>query len=351
MIKRSILNYLSGFLDRPLRNHWPLIGIGALSALGMVAATAVTSEDSLPPGGTQHVVEQLQIMALTPVQQGSESFLQETRIERGDTFASLIARLGIQDEEARRFILSSSQLQHLHRQMVPGRVVSAYTTETGALVSLHFPMGGGETVTTVERQNGELRASEQTLKYESHQVLKSGEIRHSLFGATDAEGIPDSVAVQMAEIFSADIDFHRDLRKGDRFTLVYEMQYYRGQPARSGRILSAEFVNDGKTHQAFYYEQDGKGSYYSADGKSRKKAFLRSPLEFSRVTSGFSMRFHPILKEWRAHKGVDYGAPIGTKVRSTGDGIVNFVGKQGGYGNLIVVSHAGKYQTAYGHLN
>lgn len=351
MIKRSILNYLSGFLDRPLRHHWPLIGIGALSALGMVAATAVTPEDSLPPGGTQHVVEQLELMALTPVQQGSESFLQETRIERGDTFASLIARLGIQDEEARRFILSSSQLQHLHRQMVPGRVVSAYTTETGTLVSLHFPMGSGETVTTVERKNGQLHASEQTLKYESHRVLKSGEIRHSLFGATDAEGIPDSIAVQMAEIFSADIDFHRDLRKGDRFTLVYEMQYYRGQPARSGRILSAEFVNDGKTHQAFYYEQDGKGSYYSADGKSRKKAFLRSPLEFSRVTSGFSMRFHPILKEWRAHKGVDYGAPTGTKVRSTGDGVVDFVGKQGGYGNLIVVSHAGKYQTAYGHLN
>lgn len=350
MIKRGILNHQTKFLDRLIRHRWALATLGSISALGMVAATAVPVA-SPPPNGQQQIVESLAMQAQSPLHEGSEHFLREERVERGDTFGSLLARLGVQDDEAQRFILSNPATQHLYRQLVAGRTISARTTETGELVSLYIPTNGNDTVSIIERSSGQLQISEHTLQYETHQVLKSGEIRHSLFGATDAVGIPDSIAIQMAEIFSGDIDFHRDLRRGDRFSLVYEMQYYRGQPARSGRILSAEFINDGKTHQAFYFEQDGKGSYYSADGKSRKKAFLRSPLEFSRVTSGFSMRFHPILKTWRAHKGVDYGAPTGTRVRSTGDGTVDFIGKQGGYGNLVILSHAGNYQTYYAHLN
>lgn len=351
MIKRGILNHPSKFLDRLMRHRWAIAGIGTISALGMVAATAVTPSNAPSPNTRQQVVEQLEIVSSSALSQGDNLFFREEKIVRGDTFGNLIARLGIQDEEAKRFLLLSPELQHLHRQLVPGRSVSAQTTEQGDLIRLYFPMNGGETVTVVERQNGQLKFSEETLKYETHLVLKSGEIRTSLFGTTDAAGIPDSIATQMAEVFSADIDFHRDLRRGDRFNLVYEMQYYRGQPARSGRVLSAEFTNDGKTHQAFYYEQDGKGSYYSADGKSRKKAFLRSPLEFSRVTSGFAMRFHPILQSWRAHKGVDYGAPVGTPIRATGDGVVEFIGSQGGYGNMIILSHSGNYQTAYAHMN
>jgi len=185
--------------------------------------------------------------------------------------------------------------------------------------------------------------------------MKSGEIRSSLFGATDSAGIPDAIATQLADIFGGDIDFHRDLRKGDRFTLIYEMYYHHGQGIRSGKILTAEFINGGKTYRAIHYQpqvNEGRGSYYSPDGKSLRKAFLRSPLEFSRVTSGFtSARFHPILQQWRAHKGVDYGAPTGTKVRATGDGVVEFAGKQGGYGNVVILRHNGRYSTAYGHLS
>jgi murein DD-endopeptidase MepM/ murein hydrolase activator NlpD len=182
--------------------------------------------------------------------------------------------------------------------------------------------------------------------------MKSGEIRSSLFAATDAVGMPDSVATQMADIFGGDIDFHRDLRRGDRFSVVYEMLYSQGQPARTGRILTAEFVNNGKMFSAIWFESKEGQGYYTAAGKNIRKAFLRSPLEFSRVTSGFtSSRFHPILQTWRAHKGVDYGAPIGTRVKATGDGIVEFVGKQGGYGNLVVIRHQGRFTTHYGHLN
>jgi murein DD-endopeptidase MepM/ murein hydrolase activator NlpD len=183
--------------------------------------------------------------------------------------------------------------------------------------------------------------------------MRSGEIRSSLFAATDAAGMSDAVAAQIAEVFSTDIDFHRDLRKGDRFAAVYEVQYHQGEPVKTGRLLSAEFVNNGKTFQAVWFQNpDGEGGYYTPDGKNIRKAFLRSPLEFSRISSGFTIsRFHPVLQTWRAHKGVDYAAPTGTRVRATGDGIIEFVGRQGGYGNLVVLRHQSKYTTWYGHLS
>ncbi|GHT95938.1 hypothetical protein AGMMS49545_19790 [Betaproteobacteria bacterium] len=367
MIKRGILNHPPEFFDHiwQLRwqllwqQRWKLVAMTGLSTLGMVVtAIAVPPPAALPPEAFTEVVEQLHLTASAPLDQGDDIYLREARINKGDTFGRLLARLGIADEAAQRFLLSAPETQALHRQLVPGRVVSARTNAGGALVSLHFPMNGGDTVTLVERkqniqgQTAQFTAREQTLRYETRQTLKSGEIRYSLFGATDSAGIPDAIAMQMAEIFSGEIDFHRDLRQGDRFTLVYEMQYYGGRAARTGRILSAEFTNNGKTHQAFLYTQDdGRQSYYNAEGKSLKKAFLRSPLAFSRVTSGFSLRLHPILKTWRAHKGVDYGAPTGTQVRATGDGVVHFIGKQGGYGNIVILAHAGNYQTAYAHLS
>ncbi|MDR2679045.1 MAG: M23 family metallopeptidase [Zoogloeaceae bacterium] len=351
-MKRSILNHPW------IRNHfprwrWKLALMGGAPILGVVTAIAVTPEPTLPPEVVADVVEALDVAAGAPIDQGGDLYLHEARINRGDTFGAVLARLHIEDEDARRYLLFAPETQVLHRQLVPGRVVFARVTGSGQLLDLHFPMNGGNTATLVERQaEGQFVTREQALHYESQPVMKTGEIRYSLFGATDSAGIPDGIAVQMAEIFSGDIDFHRDLRKGDRFTLVYDVQRYPGQIApRAGRILSAEFVNGGRTYQAFYYEENGKGGYYDTEGKSLKKAFLRSPLTFSRITSGFSMRLHPILKTWRAHKGVDYGAPIGTPVRATGNGVVQFAGTSGGYGNFVLLSHAGNYQTAYAHLS
>ncbi|MDR1349451.1 MAG: M23 family metallopeptidase [Zoogloeaceae bacterium] len=351
-MKRNILNH-PWLLSHFPRWRWKLALMGSAPILGMFTAIAVTPEPTLPPEAVTDIVEALNITARAPLDQGDDLYPREARISRGDTFGALLAKLNIEDADARRYLLSAPETQALHRQLVPGRVVSARTTGSGLLVSLHFPMNGGNTATFVERQaQGQFVAREQALRYESQQVMKSGEIRYSLFGATDSAGIPDGIAVQMAEIFSGDIDFHRDLRQGDRFTLVYDVQYYQGQTMpRAGRILSAEFVNDGRVYQAFHYEENGKGGYYNAEGKSLKKAFLRSPLAFSRVTSGFSQRLHPIFKTWRAHKGVDYGAPIGTPVRATSNGVVQFVGPRGGYGNFVLLSHAGNYQTVYAHLS
>ena len=164
---------------------------------------------------------------------------------------------------------------------------------------------------------------------------------------------PDAIAIQIAEIFSSHIDFHRDLRRGDRFAVVYEGLYHGSELVRTGRILAAEFVNRGKSLQAIWFASgDGRGGYYTPDGNSLRKAFLRSPLEFSRISSGFTRaRFHPILKKWTAHRGIDYAAPTGTRVRTTGDGVVRFAGRKGGYGNLVIVQHANKYSTYYAHLS
>ncbi len=182
--------------------------------------------------------------------------------------------------------------------------------------------------------------------------MGSGTIRSSLFAATDDADIPDAVAVQIAEIFSGDIDFHRSLRKGDRFSVVYEVLEADGEPLRTGRVLSAEFVNNGKSYQAMWFQEPGsKGGYYTLDGNSLRRAYLTSPMEFSRVTSGFKMRFHPILQKWRAHLGVDYAAPTGTSVRSVGDGVVAFAGVQNGFGNVVILRHANHHETVYAHLS
>ncbi len=344
----------SGILSQPvierLKRHRLSFSIaGAVATLGMAAAIAVVpdSDRDVP---IQTVVENLVLKNYRPLDLAGNSFFREERIRRGDTVGSVLARLGIQDADAANFIHTSPSAQAIHRQLVPGKVVVAQSSADGELHHLIFPLNGKDAALVIERKAGKLTAGEQALRFERHTLMKAAEIRSSLFAATDASDIPDSIATQLADIFGSDIDFHRDLRKGDRFSVVYEMDYLRGQPARTGRILSAEFVNNGRTLRAIYFEQDGKGGYYAADGKSLRKAFLRSPLEFSRITSGFSMRFHPILRDWRAHKGVDYGAPSGTAVRATADGVVDFVGTQGGYGNMIVLRHQGAYSTAYGHL-
>src|SRR5260370_30457052 len=178
--------------------------------------------------------------------------------------------------------------------------------------------------------------------------MKSGEIKTSLFAATDAAGIPDGVAVQLADIFGGDVDFHRDLRRGDRFGVVFETFYHGGRTIRSGRVLAAEFASQRKTYRAVWFQDPwGRGGYYTLEGDNLRKVFLRSPLEFSRITSGFGMRRHPIFQQWRTHQGVDYGAPVGTRVRSTGDGVVSFAGRRNGHGNRIVLRHHGGCSTYY----
>jgi len=332
----------------PLR--W-LVGLSTLPLLGMAVAFGIAPATDPRPVELKTVIENLALPQADALNKGDNAFWREVRIQRGDTIASLLNRLQIEDAAAVNFLRSAKDAKTLY-QLVPGRSVRAQTTENGELIALRY-IASDNTQLTVDRAGNEFKASEQAAALEARTVMKSGEVRSSLYGATDAAGVPDAIASQMAEVFSSDIDFHLDIRKGDRFAVVYEMLYNNGEPVKSGRVLAAQFVNQGKTYRAVYFKyHEGREGYYTPDGNNLRKAFLRSPLAFSRITSGFTnARFHPILKTWRAHKGVDYGAPTGTPVRATADGKIAIAGKERGYGNIVVIQHKGSFSTAYGHLS
>ena len=321
-----------------------------LPFVGIMAAFGIAPDTITDTIERTSVVEQIALPALPSAGDATESYWREARIERGDTIASILQRLQIDDASAGQVLQRTSEARLLYR-LIPGRTIRAHTTAAGQLLALRYL--NGTQLLKIDREGDALVVSEGAAEVETRLHMRSGEIRSSLFAATDAAGMSDAVASQIAEVFSTDIDFHRDLRKGDRFAAVYEVQYHQGEPVKTGRLLSAEFVNNGKTFQAVWFQNpDGEGGYYTPDGKNIRKAFLRSPLEFSRISSGFTMsRFHPVLQTWRAHKGVDYAAPTGTRVRATGDGIIEFFGRQGGYGNLVVLRHQSKYTTWYGHLS
>jgi murein DD-endopeptidase MepM/ murein hydrolase activator NlpD len=273
-----------------------------------------------------------------------------------DTADSLLRRLGVSDAAAAQFIKGDA----IARQALLGRAGRSVSVEVdinNALTKLTSRWTVDESATfqrlVIERKNDLLTSRVETAPLLVSTRLASGSIKSSLFAATDDANIPDAVAVQIAEIFSGDIDFIRALRKGDRFSVVYESLEADGEPLRSGRVLSADFVNNGKPLSAVWFQEPGqpKGAYYTLDGNSLRKAFLASPLEFSRMTSGFGGRMHPIAKQFRMHNGVDYAAPTGTPIRTVGDGVVDFAGVQRGYGNVVEIKHAGGKSTVYAHMH
>lgn len=335
--------------------------IGCTSAAFAVANLAPDPSD-LP---VRTVVETVQPVLATPTAAldamlAVPLYRSETT-RSSDTVDTLLKRLGVFDPAAAAFMRNNPDVQ---QQMLrrAGRVVTAEVNSDQTLVGLTArwsPYDDGMFKRlSIEKSGAGFQARLETLPLVASTRLGGGTIDTSLFAATDDARLPDSVAVQMAEIFSGDIDFHRALRKGDRFSVVYETLEGDGEPLRAGRVLSAEFVNSGKTYQAMWFKDPSaatasaaKGAYYTLDGESLRRAFLTSPLEFSRISSGFSMRFHPILNKWRAHLGVDYAATTGTPVRSVGDGVVEFAGVQNGFGNVIMVKHRGNQTTVYAHLS
>jgi murein DD-endopeptidase MepM/ murein hydrolase activator NlpD len=332
------------------RQHWPLL-IAALPFFGVVAAFGIAPDTVPEPIELQHVVEDVAISLPHSAAAADSRFWREERIQRGDTVASILARLNVADPEASAYLLQARDVRSLY-QLIPGRAVRAVTSGEGRLESLSYVNTDGRRLHVTRGESG-FSSTEELPQTEQWIMQSSGEIESSLFGATDAAGIPEAVALQLADIFSSDIDFHRDLRRGDRFSVVYEALAADDEFVGFGRVLAAEFVNQGETYQAvFFRDEKGRNGYYTPEGRNMRKAFLRSPIEFSRITSGFSnARFHPVLKTWRAHKGVDYGAPTGTKVRVTADGHVTFVGRKNGYGNVVVVRHPNGYETLYAHLS
>ena len=269
----------------------------------------------------------------------------------GDTVAALFERLGIRDPKALDFLRTDTTGRSLFRQLVPGRLLQAETANDGELLSLRYLLGPASLL-EVNRAGESFSARHRSVTDSARRFYRTATINSSLFAATDAAGIPDAIAKQITRVFATDVDFHTDLRKGDRVSVIYETLYESGEVVGPGKILAAEFVNDGKVYDAILFrDADGAESYYSLDGSNRAKAFMRSPLEYSRVSSGFGARLHPIFKNWRAHTGTDFAAPKGTPVLATADGSVLSAGWRGGYGNAIELHHGGGVTTLYGHLS
>jgi len=323
------------------KNATRTAGIAALATFSAVAAFATIAprdEAAMPPQASP-IVEALALKAngiATPTQ-----FIREDQFQRGDTLAAFLQRLGIDDDE----IKPIARMPAL-RALRPGTNVRAQVSAEGVPSSLSF-LTGRDTLVRITRQGEAYRAAEERAAFEARVAMKSSTIRSSLFAATDAAGIPDSIAMQLADVFGGDVDFYRDLRKGDSFTVVYELQHLDGRPVRAGRLLAAEFINQGRALRAVHFGN----SYYGPDGRNLRKAFMRVPLEFSRVSSGFGVRKHPIHGGWRKHEGIDYAAPTGTRVRAVADAVVEYAGPKGGYGNVVILRHNGQYSTLYGHLS
>ena len=319
-----------------------IAALAVLAATGAVAAfaTIAPSAEAELLLSRKSTVETLPIPmeALLPA---PESYIREERFQRGDTIPGFLSRLGIAEAQVKAL----ARLRAL-QALRPGHHLTADVTAEGEPLAISF-LTGRDTLVQITPGDEGYRVTEERAALYTQVAMRSGVIQTSLFAATDAAGVPDSVAMQLADVFGGDIDFHRDLRKRDQFKVVYELHHLAGRPVRAGKVLAAEFITQDRTLRAVHYGN----SYYAPNGQNLRKAFLRSPLEFSRVSSGFGMRRHPIARVWRAHEGIDYAAPLGTRVRAVGDAVVDFAGPKGGYGKVVILRHHGAYTTVYAHLN
>jgi len=344
---------------RIFRNTLLILAAGMFATAAALAVVQPQSDDALPaPFQAREVLPLPDDFAAHAPVDAPEPFVQITRILSGDTLAVLLQRLHVDENGLLAFLTHDASARAIYK-LYPGRELSAGLDTDGRLVWLRYHHTPG---TTQQGQTvakwlevrpdgaGGFTATEHSQLALAQTTVAEGIIRHSLFGATDAVGIPDAITLQMADILGSKIDFLRDLRQGDHFRVVYETYTHEGRPAGSGRVLALEFTNANKHHNALWFQDaQGAGAYYDFDGNSLSGMFLRAPLKFTRISSTFGRRKHPVHGYSAMHKGVDYAAPIGTPIRTTADGVISFQGWQRGYGNITIVQHASGYSTRYAH--
>jgi murein DD-endopeptidase MepM/ murein hydrolase activator NlpD len=288
-----------------------------------------------------------------PEDDAKERFFMSTSISNKDTFSEILQRLNVEDHEAFVFLAKSTEVKNMMR-LGTGKQVVAEVEADGELVNLestYADEAGSVHSFKVVKKNKSFRVI-QTGNLLNRQVeMRSGRIGSSFFVATDAADTPAVIASKMADIFGTQLDFPRDVKKGDHFNVVYETFWRNGVQVKTGNILAAEINASGNSHKVVLFALPGQAAaYYTPDGIAVKNSFLKSPLTFSRMSSGFAMRTHPISGDWRQHKGVDFTAPTGTPIHATSSGVVEFAGTQNGYGNMVKIGHSNKVTTVYGHL-
>jgi murein DD-endopeptidase MepM/ murein hydrolase activator NlpD len=343
-----------------------IVGAGAVvltvAAFGAVATAPVSADND---ANVKSIAQDLALPNLSEqiasMQQTDQQFIHEDRVRAGDSLGEMMKRLGVEDQQAVSFIRSDKVARAI-LQLKTGKRIQAETDENGELITLEATLADASdmptSTVTVARKNGKLVASQAPVKLERRVEMRSRTINNSLYSATDSatdgSAMPDGLVKQVIQMFSTSIDFRTDLKRGDHFNVVYETFWQNGEMVKVGKVLAGEFTNRGVSYQSVWFEDPvtKQGGYYTLDGKALKKAFLRSPIEFSRISSGFAMRSHPITGNWKQHKGVDFAAPNGTPIHASGDGVVDYAGNgMTGYGNMVVLKHWSNYTTAYAHMS
>lgn len=310
-------------------------------AFGVAPVAGLEEDGELQPRPGDILHRRERVVSLQDVPAGTE-----TRVVAGESWPALLDRLKSPMPEAVR-----AQVELLPA-LSPGKYVRVRPAEGERPAEAEYVVSDTEAYTITLHAAG-LQIAPHASDPRTVARIRADASKASLFTATDAIGLPEAIALQLAEIFAGDVDFHRELHHGYRASLVYEVLYRDGHIERPGRILAAEFVIRNRDLKAYYYD-GGKGreGYFSETGRSMKKTFRRSPVEFSRITSEYTLaRFHPILGIWRAHRGTDYAAPAGTAVLATSSGVVDYAGERGDLGNLVILRHDNRFLTYYGHLS
>ena len=342
----------NGFNGRWSRRQW--VQASLFATLGMLVASIVPGFDVTPVQGLQGT---RQSMALTlpplPVSQSEATpgdSWQVVRVQPGQTLGALFQQMGVPATTMYRILEQPGARQALTR-LRPGTELAFDLPLDGPLRAFRFDRDNDHRVELTIKPDAIV---ENVIKRpsETRTVVASGEISSSLYAAARKAGLsPGAIATMTGEIFQYDIDF-TDAQKGDRFSVVYEQIWREGERIGTGNIAAATFTTGGKTYSGFRFEHEGKVGYYTADGRPLKKAFIRMPIPYARITSGFSKaRKHPVLGRTRAHQGVDYGAGTGTPIHAAGDARVSFVGWKGGYGRTVVLDHGKGYTTLYAHMS
>jgi murein DD-endopeptidase MepM/ murein hydrolase activator NlpD len=337
--------------DNPSRIKALIARLAGCAAL-VVAALILSplTHDAAPPSVRTATPTAPAVAPAPVVQQAGMASIVEVVIGRNDTLDAVFRRLTLN-------LGDLATIRHLPgiRQSLdylkPGDAIKV-THTAGDIQELVRKVSETQTLDIV-RQDAGFEAKLINNPVETRLRTATATIDSSLFQAAEAANISDPVALKLANVFAWDIDFVLDIREGDRFTAVYEQIYQDGKYLRDGEVLAAEFVNNGKVYRAVrYLSESGSAGYYTPSGLAMRKAFLRAPLDFTRVSSAFNPhRLHPILNTIRGHMGTDYAAPTGTPVRAAGDGHVSFAGWRGGYGNALLLQHGGNISTLYGHMS
>ena len=271
-------------------------------------------------------------------------------IAEGETLSAVFNKYGLNIDELFAIDQAAASVHKL-KELHPGRPYNIIVDDKNSINSFSYGIDDNN-ILKIERVDGVFRAGKSSVPYESRILTIGGQIEDNLISAIGTQTEDHLLALQVSDILAWDIDFTCDLRTGDTFKIVVEGLYLDGKFKKYGKILSTEFINNKQKYQAYRFEYDGSAGYYDASGKSLRRAFLKAPLSFRRISSSYTRkRLHPILKIYRPHHGVDYVAAAGTPVSATADGTVVSAGYQGDYGKLVVITHRNGYKTFYGHLS